>query len=116
MWWMAAKTFVKGLNWQTLMLKFGICLVLLGSAYGLGRYHEKLNVAENKAEVAQATVKEIQLFVPVISRQIEKTAKQEQRLQHNQEVYTDEVDKRRRPADCDLSSDELSAFQKLGEG
>lgn len=116
MWWTAAKTFAKGLNWQALMLKAAICLVLLGSAYGLGRYHEKLNVAEQKVEQAELTVREIQMFIPVIDRQTQESARQEQRLQHKQEDYTNEVDKRRRSPDCDLSPDELRTFQNLVEG
>lgn len=107
---------VTGLEWQTLLLKTGLVVAMIAIIYAWGRGDGKEACQKEHTKEAKAQVREIQMFVPIVDRQTVRTAERNARVERAQEVYNDEVDKRRRPAECDLTDDELRSFQDLVKG
>lgn len=104
------------LNWQLVLLKIGFYVVIAVSLYGLGRYHEKLDVAKKETRDMQQVVQKVEDFIPTLQSQATKAAEQNARTEKRQERYNEAVDQNARPDSCDLSPDELRAFQELAEG
>ena len=107
---------LKALEWQTILLKVAVVVVILVSAYGLGRFHEREKQAEQEVKEMQAVVKKVEDFIPTLTEQTTKAAEQNARTEKKQERYNEAVDANARPASCDLSDSELRAFQELAEG
>lgn len=105
-----------GLDWQLLAAKIVVVFLILGTVYFKGRMDVEAKYLKQQAEAAEQRLQVVKKFIPVIERQTSEAAKQEQRLQTKQENYNEQVDKNHRSSECDLSPDELRAFQDLVEG
>ena len=115
----SVKNFVpwlKGLEWQMILLKLALVAVILGSTYGLGRFHERQAQADREVKEMQQVVQKVEDFIPTLQSQATKAAEQNARVRQKQERYNEAVDQNARPDSCDLSPDELRAFQELAEG
>lgn len=109
-------SWASGFEWQTFLLKLGLVVAFIAVIYAWGRGDGKEACQKEYTKEAKAQVREIQMFVPIVDRQTVRTAERNARVDRAQEVYNDEVDKRRRPAECDLTDDELRSFQDLVKG
>jgi len=76
----------------------------------------KHRAKRSNAAQALEQVERAKAFAPVVDKQATAAAKQEQRLSTKQDKYNEQVDKTPRSTGCDLSPDELRAFQDLVEG
>ena len=111
-----AKKWAYGLNWQLILLKLGIVASLATALVVWGVSIGKQECAEEKVKEAAAQVQEVKNFVPTVTAQEKAKAEQDARLTKKREEYNEQVEKTVRPPSCDLSTDELRAFQELVEG
>lgn len=111
-----AKKWAYGINWQIILLKLGIVAAFATALVVWGISMGKEECADQKVKEAAAQVQEMKDFVPTIAAQEKAKAQQDARLAQKKDTYDKEVDKTARPDSCNLSPDELRAFQELVEG
>lgn len=107
---------VFGLNWYGIAIKATLVFAVLATVYIWGRGNGKADCEKKYAKQTSAQLEKVVAFTPVADKQTEKAATQEARTTKKKEVYDAEVSKNQRPVSCDLTPDELRAFQSLVEG
>ena len=105
-----------GLDWQLLLAKLLIVLLSFTGVYLKGRGDGKASCEKSYATQAKAQLDKVVKFAPVADNQTKKAAEQEARVTKKREAYNEQVDKSARPTSCDLTDDELRAFQELVQG
>lgn len=107
---------LSGLDWQLLVAKVLVVILVLGTVYFKGRMDVETKYLKQQAAAAEQKLQIVKQFVPVVERQAAEAAKQEQRLNTKRENYHEQVSKNPRGSNCDLQPDELRAFQELVKG
>ena len=105
-----------GLDWQLMLAKLLIVLLAFTGVYLKGRGDGKAACEKNYASQAKAQLDKVVEFTPTADAQTKRAATQEARVTKKKEVYDEQVDKNDRPVSCDLTPDELRAFQELVQG
>lgn len=105
-----------GLDWQLLLAKLLIVLLVFTGVYLKGRGDGKAACEADYAKQAKAQLDKVIEFTPVADNQTKKAVEQEARVTKKKEVYDAQVDKNPRTPNCDLTNDELRAFQELVQG
>ena len=103
-------------NWQLILMKIAFVVVVLASTFAGGIAYEKTQQADREVREMQAAVRKVEDFIPTLQAQATEAAEQNARVGRKQERYNEAVDQNARPDSCDLSPDELRAFQELAEG
>ena len=105
-----------GLDWQLMLAKLLIVLLAFTGVYLKGRGDGKAACEKSYASQAKSQLDKVVEFTPTADAQTKRAATQEARTTKKKEVYDAEVSKNQRPVSCDLTPDELRAFQSLVEG
>lgn len=105
-----------GLDWQLMLAKLLVVLLAITGIYLKGRGDGKAACEANYAKQAKAQLDKVIEFTPVADSQTKKATEQEARVTKKKEVYDAQVDKNSRAPNCDLTNDELRAFQELVQG
>ena len=105
-----------GLDWQLMLAKLLVVLLAFTGVYLKGRGDGKAACEADYAKQAKAQLEKVIEFTPVADGQTKKAAEQESRVTKKKEVYDAQVDKNPRTPNCDLTNDELRAFQELVQG
>ena len=103
-------------DWQLVLAKLLIVLLIAAGIYIKGRGDGKAACEKNYASQAKAQLDKVVEFTPTADAQTKRAATQEARVTKKKEVYDEQVDKNDRPVSCDLTPDELRAFQELVQG
>lgn len=103
-------------NWQLIVAKLLILALAVTGIYIKGRGDGKAACEADYAKQAKAQLDKVIAFTPVADKQTQKAAEQESRVTKKKEVYDAQVDKNPRTPNCDLTNDELRAFQELVQG
>ena len=103
-------------NWQLIVAKLLIVTLAVTGIYLKGRGDGKAACEANYAKQAKAQLDKVIEFTPVAGSQAKKAAEQEARVTKKKEVYDAQVDENPRTPNCDLTPDELRAFQELVQG
>jgi hypothetical protein len=113
------RTFASGLNWQLLLVKAVVLVVLLVGAYAYGGYNCRIDNANQKTEQAekhtQAVVREVQTRIPVVQIREVESAKQRHEIVELKEKLDAALAKRPENPSCDLSDDEFNSVRALSE-
>ena len=104
------------LNWQLIVAKLLIVALAVTGIYLKGRGDGKAACEADYAKQAKAQLDKVIAFTPTADKQTQKAAEQEAKVTKKKEVYDAQVDKNPRAPNCDLTSDELRAFQELVQG
>ena len=105
-----------GLDWYGVAIKAALVFAVLAIVYTWGRGNGKIACEKQKAAEVVKQAKKAVAFTPVADAQTKEATAKEARVERKKEVYDAEVSKNNRPTSCDLTSDELRAFQALVEG
>ena len=103
-------------NWQLIAAKLLIVALAVTGIYLKGRGDGKAACEADYAKQAKAQLDKVIAFTPTADKQTQKAAEQEAKVTKKKEVYDAQVDKNPRAPNCDLTSDELRAFQELVQG
>ena len=103
-------------NWQLIAAKLLIVALAVTGIYLKGRGDGKAACEADYAKQAKAQLDKVIAFTPTADKQTQKAAEQESRVTKKKEVYDAQVDKNSRAPNCDLTNDELRAFQELVQG
>jgi uncharacterized membrane protein affecting hemolysin expression len=113
------KGWATGLNWQVLVAKLIVCLVIVGGAYVYGGYRCKMDNQKQKTEQAEehtrVLVKEVEKRVPVVQVREVESAKQRQEIKALKEKLDEALNNRQENPSCDLSDDEFNGVRALAE-
>lgn len=104
------------LNWQLIVAKLLIVALAVTGIYLKGRGDGKAACEADYAKQAKAQLDKVIAFTPTADKQTQKAAEQESRVIKKKEVYDAQVDENPRTPNCDLTPDELRAFQELVQG
>lgn len=104
------------LDWKMLVAKVLVVMLVLTVAYTKGRGDGKTACEKSYARAAKQQLDKVIAFTPIADKQTAAAAAKEAKVAKKKEVYDAEVNNNERPASCDLTPDELRAFQELVQG
>lgn len=111
------RTFASGLNWQLLLAKVLVGVVILTGVYLYGGYNCRIEHEKQKTEQAEEhtreVVREVEKRVPVVQIREVESAKQRQEIIVLKEKLDEALAKRPENPNCDLSDDEFNGVRAL---
>lgn len=107
---------LKAFDWARIVAWALVFVLWTGAAYFKGRDDEQDKQLRAQIEQSEQISKAVMDYSRVVAEKETKAAEQNARLREGGKKYEEAVNKNPRPDSCDLTPDELRAFQELVKG